>query len=129
MIRRFFMFLLICGGLGFFLQREQARGTFDDWERLVLERFQRFQGPVAPVPPVVLVELRRGDLPFESWPPAPLDYALIFESLIRRQPRAVAVQSLLAWPGGEYLDAATVAERCGVSGSCDQLREQGRSAG
>lgn len=111
MIRRFFMFLLICGGLGFFLQREQARGTFDDWERLVLERFQRFQGPVAPVPPVVLVELRRGDLPFESWPPAPLDYALIFESLIRRQPRAVAVQSLLAWPGVESLDAATLAER------------------
>lgn len=111
MIRRVAIMLLVCGGLGFFLQREQGRGTFDAWERQQLAWIQRVHGPPSPPPPVVLVELRRGDLPFESWPPAPLDYALVFESLVRRQPREVVVQPLLAWPGVESLDAATLAER------------------
>jgi hypothetical protein len=111
MIRRLAILLLLCGGLGFFLQREQSRGTFDAWERLSLEQIRRAEGPRPPAPPVVLIELRRGDLPFESWPPAPLDYALVFECLVRRQPRQVVVQPLLAWPGVEPLDAATLAER------------------
>jgi hypothetical protein len=111
MIRRLAILLLVCGGLGFFLQREQSRGTFDAWERLWLAQVRRAEGPRPPAPPVVLIELRRGDLPFESWPPAPLDYALVFESLVRRQPRQVVVQPLLAWPGVEPLDAATLAER------------------
>ena len=111
MIRRLAILLLVCGGLGFFLQREQSRGSFDAWERRWLAQVQRVEGPRPTAPPVVLIELRRGDLPFESWPPAPLDYALVFESLVRRQPRQVVVQPLLAWPGVEPLDAATLAER------------------
>ena len=107
MIRRAAMLLLVCGGLAFFLQREEMRGTFDPWHRAVLERLSGR----APAIPVVIVEMRRGDLPFESWPPAPLDYAPIFESLVRRQPRAVAVDSPLAWPEVAALDAATLAER------------------
>lgn len=110
MIRRLAIALLLCGGLGFFLHREMERGTFDPWHRAILRELQQWQG-APPAAPVILVELRRGDLPFESWPPAPMDYALIFESLVRREPRAVAVQSLLDWPSVEALDAATLAER------------------
>lgn len=111
MMQRLAILLLVCGGLGFFVDREQARGSFDPFERGWLAQVRRAQGVPEPAPPVVLVELRQGDLPFESWPPAPLDYALVFESLVRRQPKEVVVQPLLAWPGVEALDAATLAER------------------
>ncbi len=147
MIRRLAILLLVGGGLWFFLQREEKRGTFDAWEQPVLERLLALAAPPAPLrpepaasdqetavgaevetpdapvqpsetaapavgpPPVVLVELRQGDLPFDGWPPAPLDYALIFESLVRREPAVVAVHAPLAWPAVEPLDAATLSER------------------
>ncbi|MFN0127053.1 MAG: CHASE2 domain-containing protein [Verrucomicrobiales bacterium] len=112
MMRRLAILLLVCGGLGFVLEREQRRGTFDRWERWAVDELQRVFGGQSPaIAPVVLIELRQGDLPFESWPPAPLDYALVFENLVRREPREVVVQPLLAWPGVEALDSATLAER------------------
>lgn len=115
MIRRLAILLLVCGGLAFFLQREQARGSFDAWERRWLERVQQAGWPgragLPAAPPVVLIELRQGDLPFESWPPAPLDYALVFESLVRHRPRQVVVHPLLDWPALDPLDAASLAER------------------
>lgn len=119
MIRRLAILLLVGGGLLFFLQREGQRGAFDGWERPLLESLWRLmtpraehgEGSASPVPPVVLVEVRRGDLPFEGWPPAPLDFALIFENLIRHEPAAVAVTAPLAWPVVEPLDAATLRER------------------
>jgi hypothetical protein len=131
MMRRLAILVLVCAGVGVFLQREQDRGTFEAVERGALSQAQRMLRPLRAAPPVVLVELRQGDLPFESWPPAPLDFALVFESLVRRQPRAVVVQPLLAWPWVEPLDAATLAERIallprGVLSCTVQRQSEGR---
>lgn len=119
MIRRLAILLLMGGGLLFFLQREGQRGAFDAWERSVLEALWHLMAPPTDgqaasadeISDVVLAEVKRGDLPFETWPPAPLDYALIFESLVRGEPAAVAVTMPLAWPSVERLDAATLKER------------------
>jgi CHASE2 domain len=116
MIARSAILVLVCGALGFSLDREGARGTFDPINRRSLEWFQTgCQGrPVSSN--VVLIELRDGDLDiarrtFDHWPLAPLDYALLFECLARRQPEAVAIEPVLAWPELSALDIATLGER------------------
>jgi hypothetical protein len=113
MIARITVVLLVCGMLAVLLEREADRGAFESVNR----RAVGWLFPAASIPaPVVLVSLRDGTpdrarAGFDSWPPGPLDFALIFEALARRHPRAVAVESLLDWPRLSPLDASTLAER------------------
>ncbi len=108
MRRRLAILLLVCGGVALFLHREESHGTFDGLHARLLGWLGADRVTASPV---TLVEVGRDDLPFEAWPPAPLDWALLFEKLFSRQPAAVAVQPVLAWPELTAMDESTVAER------------------
>ncbi|MGI8603022.1 MAG: hypothetical protein ACR2OZ_08480 [Verrucomicrobiales bacterium] len=116
MTARAAILLLVCAAIGYFLHREAERGSFDEVDRAVLNWLQHIVGRETPAANVVLIELRDRDLDsarrtFDTWPPGPLDYALLFEALFRLKPAAVAVEPVLAWPLLSPLDSSTLAER------------------
>ena len=101
------------------LVREGRRGALAPIHRLELAWLRATTGQPVRDAGVVLVALDDADWHpekrlFDSWPPGPLDFALIFENLARRQPAVVAVEPTLDWPGAGPLEFASLHERAAL---------------
>ncbi len=108
--------LIVCGALGFWLDREEERGTFDRVNSATLRWLQANSGPPRKDASVILAEIKDPDLSegaktFDTWPLGCLDYALIAEGLARHRPAGLAIEPVMAWPAAGPLELASLAER------------------
>ncbi len=100
---------LLLGGLaGFFLQREQTRGTFAPLDQGHVAWLLANRGVAAPaqMPQVILARLddadhAEGERQFEAWPPTALEWAGLLEEMALLHPRTVALGSTNGWASQE----------------------------
>lgn len=107
MFRRLALLILL-GGLGWQLNREQQAGRFRESDHLFLDfllannrdRFETQGGPTVSSDQVVFLRIREEDrVDYVEWPPQPLDWQMMLGSLAPYEPDVVVLATPLAWGG------------------------------
>lgn len=107
MFRRLALLILL-GGLGWQLNREQQAGRFRESDHLFLDfllannrdRFETKGGPAVSSDQVVFLRIREEDrVDYVEWPPQPLDWQMMLGSLAPYEPDVVVLATPLAWGG------------------------------
>ncbi len=100
--------LIILGALGFYLEREQISGRFQQADDAFLDflvanardRFVPEKGELSDE--VVFVRLREEDKDeYATWPPAPIDWQIILKGLVPFEPDVIVIPTVLNWGTAE----------------------------
>lgn len=97
----------LLAGTAWFVQREHTAGHLRQVDELYLDLLvSNARGKLKPAPPaankhpVVLVTLKETEkAEYGAWPPPPLDWRTLLNSLEPRRPRVLVVAAPWAWPG------------------------------
>lgn len=99
--------LLVGGSIGVLLHREQQRGTFEPFDRahrsfLLANPGAETARALSTEPRVILARMDDPDLPpsqraFDSWPPDPAEWQILFQNIVQYEPKTVAVQMPLVF--------------------------------
>jgi hypothetical protein len=96
--------LIILGALGFYLEREQTSGRFQQADEAFLDflvansrdRFVPEKGKMSDE--VVFVRLREEDKDeYATWPPAPIDWQILLKGLVPFEPDVIVIPTILHW--------------------------------
>lgn len=95
-------------GLGWWVDREQHAGRFQQVDELFLDflvgnardRFEKAPPPEPGASPVVWVRMRTADkAEYAGWPPRPLDWQMVLKGLQPYEPAVVVIPETLMWGG------------------------------
>jgi hypothetical protein len=119
MIRALILVLLLTS-LGWWMDREHHAGRFQEVDELFLDflvanardRFAPADDSSVAAAPVVLVKMRAADkAEYAGWPPRPLDWQMVLNSLHAYEPAVVVIPETLFWsrPSPEFANEAAQA--------------------
>jgi len=116
MLRRILSFAAAAAVLVTLVYREETRGTFLPIEESYLELLMTSSGREPPAPDITFLPVtddarRAGNPIYSTWPPAPMDYALLLQSLARYTPGSVAVSAEFSWDEPDPLSVPILKER------------------